>query len=66
LLHYPQPIYFFVNKSNKKLAKRIKKGLKIAQEDGSFDQLFFEFPEFKAAYDQLQSHNRRVIELTVD
>jgi ABC-type amino acid transport substrate-binding protein len=66
LLHYSQPVYFFVNKSNKKLAKRIKEGLKIAKEDGSFDQLFFEIPEFKAAYEQLQNHNRHLLELKTD
>jgi len=40
LLYYPSPIYFFVNNSNKKLALRIEKGLRIAIEDGSFDKLF--------------------------
>lgn len=66
LLHYPQPIYFFVHKSNKKLARRIKKGLELAQADGSFDQLFLEFPSFRQALEDLnQAKAERVLlELT--
>lgn len=62
LLHYPQPIYFFVHKSNKKLAKRIKKGLEMAQADGSFDQLFLEFPTFRQALEDVnQAKAERVL-----
>jgi hypothetical protein len=66
LLHYSQPVYFFVHKSNTKLAQRIKKGLEIAQKDGSFDQLFFEVPEFKKAYEEIQSSNRVAFKLEVN
>jgi hypothetical protein len=38
--HYPYPVYFFVNKNNQKLASRIKKGLELAEKDGSFKELF--------------------------
>jgi len=66
LLHYSQPVYFFVNKANTKLAKRIEKGLQIAQQDGSFDQAFFEIPEFKAAYEFIHNHDRLVFDLVTD
>src|SRR5688572_15598247 len=33
VIHYPQPIYFFVNKKNAALAKRIQRGLEMAQAD---------------------------------
>lgn len=64
-IHYPQPIYFFVNKKNNELAARIQKGLEIAQQDGSLDTLFFSIPNFRQAWEQLQQFDRNVIELEV-
>lgn len=63
LLKYDQPIRycFFVNKKNRKLAARIERGLKIAQADGSFDQLLMTMPTFKYGYDILQNSQRRVL-----
>lgn len=63
LLKYDQPIRycFFVNKKNKPLADRIERGLKIAQADGSFDQLFLQMPTFKYGYDILQNTQRRIL-----
>lgn len=63
LIHYPQPIYFFVNNKNNALAKRIQRGLEIAQADGSLDELFFAIPSFRKAWDELQQLKRKVIEL---
>ncbi|MGS0680536.1 hypothetical protein ACVBIL_05155 [Shewanella sp. 125m-7] len=40
VLHYEYPVYFFVNKHNKKLAERIELGLERALKDGSFKRLF--------------------------
>lgn len=59
LLHYSQPIYFFVNKNKQQLAARIKRGLELAQQDGSLDQLFFSVPSFKSASEKLQQINSR-------
>lgn len=39
-LEYEYPVYFFVNKTNAELAKRIEVGLNIALADGSFKRLF--------------------------
>lgn len=64
-IHYPQPIYFFVNHDNAALAQRIQKGLEIARDDGSLDALFFSIPNFRQAWEQLQKLNRHVIELNV-
>lgn len=47
MLHYPVPIYFFVNKNNVALANRIERGLRIAMQDGSFDELFLALLDFK-------------------
>ncbi|MBU3015010.1 transporter substrate-binding domain-containing protein [Poseidonibacter lekithochrous] len=39
-LYYPLPRFFFMNKKNEKIAKRIEEGLKIGFYDGSIDKLF--------------------------
>ena len=66
LIHYPQPIYFFLNKKNTALAARIQRGLEIAQEDGSLDAIFFNIPNFRQAWQQLQQLERKTIELKVN
>lgn len=63
MLYYPAPIYFFVNPRDKKLANRIERGLKIAMEDGSFNELFFSVPGFKRGYEEMSNKNRRVFDL---
>lgn len=65
LLKYDMPIRycFFVNKNNTKLADRLERGLKITQQDGSFDQLFYQMPSFKEGEEILKHAHRTVIEL---
>jgi ABC-type amino acid transport substrate-binding protein len=46
-LYFPYPVYFWVNKNNVALAKRIELGLNRSLADGSFRKLF-ESPEFKS------------------
>lgn len=65
VMHYRQPIYFFVNNNNQVLAERIQRGLEIARDDGSLDALFFSVPDFRHAWEQLQQLDRTVIELNV-
>lgn len=66
MLHYPAPIYFFVNKKDTLLADRIERGLRIAMEDGSFESLFFSIPSFKRGYEELQHSSRQTLELNTD
>lgn len=66
MLHYPAPIYFFVNKKNVQLANRIERGLRIAMADGSFDQLFFSIPGFKRGFEEMQNSSRQRINLTTN
>lgn len=40
VLHYPEALYFFVNRSNQALAVAIERGLRMAIADGSMDALF--------------------------
>ncbi|PUA30742.1 MAG: hypothetical protein B0W54_09870 [Cellvibrio sp. 79] len=63
LIHYQQPIYFFLNKKNDALAKRIERGLLIAQADGSLDEIFMSIPSFRAAQEKIRHIDRKVIEL---
>ena len=65
VIHYPQPIYFFLNKKNADLAARIERGLEIAQADGSLDEIFFSIATFRQAWEQLQQLERKKIELKV-
>jgi hypothetical protein len=63
LLKYDRPVRycFFVNKNNLALAERIERGLRLAQADGSFDNLFFSMPNFKYGSEVLQEPQRRVL-----
>lgn len=65
LLAYDTPIRycFFVNKNNLALADRVERGLKIAQKDGSFDELFYKIPSFKEGEELLKSSHRHLITL---
>lgn len=39
-IYFPFPVYFWVSKENSPLAKRLLQGLKMAERDGSFKELF--------------------------
>lgn len=63
MLVYPAPIYFFVNKKNAKLARRIKKGLDLAIEDGSFDKLFYDHPAIKKIFSESNLDKRTIFRI---
>jgi hypothetical protein len=63
LLHYRVPFYYFVHKDNKSLAERLQKGLEITLKDGSFDEAFFKYEDYKNGYQILDNHDRRIIRL---
>jgi hypothetical protein len=63
MLHYKAGYYLFVNKHDIELAERLEQGLKIADADGSFDNLFFSIPEFKRGWEAVHNHNRTLIDL---
>lgn len=64
LLRYENPVYFYINKSNTRLAERLSAGLQMAIADGSFDALFAQFENFTWAESMINKGNRRVISLT--
>lgn len=43
LIHYPWPYYFFFNKNDAALKKRVETGLRMMLEDGSFDLIFWRY-----------------------
>jgi len=63
MMYYEMPFYIFVNKSNVALARRIERGLKLAIEDGSFDQLLQSVPSFRRAMQEQRSGHRRLFVL---
>jgi ABC-type amino acid transport substrate-binding protein len=60
-LYYPFPVYFFVNKNNPELARRIEAGLNYAINDGSFELLFSRY--FKAYLADADLKNRKIFRL---
>ena len=61
LIYYPWPYYFFFNKSNKALAKRVETGLRKMMKDGSFDALFLKYN--RASILKANLKNRRIIRI---
>lgn len=60
-LYYPFPVYYFLNKNNEAVAKRIEKGLEYAISDGSFDNLFNKY--FRSSLAKANLKNRRIFVL---
>lgn len=61
VLRYPTADYFFVHRSNARLAEQIRQGLEAAMADGSMDLLFYR--HFGARLRQAGLDKRRVVEL---
>ena len=61
LIKYPAAYYFFVNKKNKHLAKKIDKGFRALIKSGQFDELFARY--FGEKISPLKLSERRVIAL---
>ncbi|WP_241687757.1 transporter substrate-binding domain-containing protein [Janthinobacterium sp. 17J80-10] len=60
-LYFPYPIYFWVNRKNTALAKRIERGLQLTLADGTFRKLFESYHAAEIA--TLQKERRQVIRL---
>lgn len=63
LLVYTNPFYFFVSRSNPELAKNLEKGLRIAIEDGSFNEYFFNDPTVQDVVNKANLESRTIIRL---
>lgn len=60
-LYYPWPYYFFFNRKDAALAKRVEAGLRIMLKDGSFDALFHK--NYDHAIERAKLAHRRIIRL---
>ena len=63
LLVYTNPFYFFVGRSNPELARNVEQGLRIAMEDGSFNDYFFNDPTVQDVVNKANLENRTIIRL---
>lgn len=63
ILIYPTAIYFFVEKNNTELANRIEFGLLTAIADGSFDSLFYRYPQHSNTLKQLEANEPLVFHI---
>ena len=61
MIHYPFPQYFYVSKSEPRLAERLAYGLNQMVEDGTFDAIFDK--HFGATLAALKLDQRTIIEL---
>lgn len=62
-LLYPTASYFFVSRHNPALAKRLQTGLERAIADGSFDELFWNHPQNKEAFEKADIDERIILRL---
>lgn len=63
ILHYDSPMYFFVKGSNAALAERIERGLRLAIEDGSFDNHFYNHPLHRETFEKTNLRSRKIFRL---
>lgn len=61
LIYYPWPYYFFFNKADKSLAKRVETGLRKMLNDGSFDAIFMKYN--RSSIVKANFKNRRIIRI---
>jgi ABC-type amino acid transport substrate-binding protein len=61
LIYYPWPYYFFFNRSDRSLAKRVETGIRKMMKDGSFDAIFMKYNS--ASILKADLRNRRIIRL---
>ncbi|WP_211222768.1 hypothetical protein [Paludibacterium yongneupense] len=60
-LYFPYPIYFWVNRHNIELARRIDRGMRLAMADGSMRTLFQHY--YAAEISMMKAEKRHVIRL---
>ncbi len=63
LISYTNPFYFFVNKANTELARNLERGLRMAIEDGSFNDYFMNDPTVRDVLNKANLKNRIIIPL---
>ncbi|MFT5756551.1 MAG: hypothetical protein ACI9LM_001270 [Alteromonadaceae bacterium] len=62
-LKYFAPMYFFVNKTNKRLAHRLNKGFNQLINSGEFDRFFNSHEMISGVFTKVNLHQRKIFEL---
>lgn len=63
MLVYPMPAYIFISPKKPELAEMLKQGFNQALDDGSFDKMFYQNEEVKAALAKTDFPSRKVFYL---
>ncbi|KMT64167.1 hypothetical protein XM47_15765 [Catenovulum maritimum] len=63
MIRYTAPFYFFVNKSNKKLASYLTASLNSLISSGEYNKMFYSHPDIKSALNKANLKQRNVIHL---
>jgi hypothetical protein len=63
MLQYPAPVFFFVNKNNKKLQQRLNLGVNKLIESGQFDQFFLNHPITASVLQRAKVKQRHIFTL---
>ena len=63
LLVYPFAMFFFVNHSNRELAKILENGFRKSYDDGTFNKFFYNHPYIKKIFKQANIDNRIRIDI---
>ncbi|MCP4341199.1 MAG: amino acid ABC transporter substrate-binding protein [Desulfobulbaceae bacterium] len=63
LIRYDAPFYFFVRYGDEVLYKRLREGLLMAIEDGSFDALFYNHPDVQDIFKRARISSRKIFRI---
>lgn len=63
VLVYPNPMYFFVNKNNEELARRLERGWELILHNGQYEKFLKLQPRIQSALAELKKHRRNVVHL---
>jgi hypothetical protein len=63
MLKYPAPVFFFVNKNNKRLQRRLNTGLNKLVNSGQFDQFFLNHPITASVIQRAKVKQRHIFTL---
>lgn len=63
LIHYPMPMYFFVNKENTELAALLEQNFERFIDDGQFEAFFYGHPKIQNALQRAKLQDRKIFRL---
>ncbi|MCF2949732.1 diguanylate cyclase [Paraglaciecola aquimarina] len=61
LLIYPSAMYFYLSKNNQQLFELLNRGMRLAIDDGSYDELLFKSDMLQGAINKANLANRKIL-----